>query len=1153
MAITANAAALFAFLFLAFTAGTGTAIGNEGGGEMTGVVINEVLSSNGSGIEDEDGDTVPWIELYNAGDQPVSLHYYGLSDDYSRPWRWVMPDVTLQPGEFLLIFASGKNRSDPAAPLHTNFRVSQSGEEVVLTDVNGRRIDHIPPTFIPTDVSYGRYPDGSDHLEFFDRPTPGEPNVSSGFDELLEPPSFSHTGGFYTEDFDLELSTPSTGAVIRYTLDGSEPDSTSPVLDGPIRITDRTPLPNNLSMIVTAPLDGVHILGFYPEWPDGQVFKGNVVRARVFRPGSRPSRTATHSFFVDRRGGDRYHMPVVSIVTDSLHLFGYETGIYVPGIVHDYRDRLDELPFEVYEKLYDADEHLVGNYSQRGHDWERPASFEFFDEQGGRVHSQDIGIRIHGGGSRALTQKSLRLYARNEYGENRFRFQVFPDLPHREYNRLILRNSGQDFFVRSTMFRDAFMQKLIGGLNFDTQAYRPSVVFINGEYWGIHNIRERYDEDYLARTYGVDPGRVQMLNDSAEVDIGSNEHYLAMMDFVAERDPADPANYEHIRTMMDVDNYLDYLVAQAFIRNVDWPGNNIEYWRLDTEYDPDTPPGHDGRWRWLMIDTDAGFGLLNPWRVESFDMINHMTSDRYDDWPNPEWSTRLIRRMMRYEEFRNEFINRSADYMNTLFHPDHVIPLIDRFEENLEPVIEEHIRRWGQIASKERWHFNVERMREFARKRPGYNREHIRRHFGLRGMADLTVDVSGLHKGRVQVNRLVIDGETEGPAARRESPYPWKGRYFADVPVRVTVLPYDGYRFSHWEGTGIKNASIVSGYSGSSAIDSDTLTLIFAPDRHVELKAVFVPDETSLPGLPAAHPLVEGDYRMDRWDPDADPGSWPDNMVFQYMADPEPGLDSPAAGVAGGAYNLSSRTRINGMGEKGFSFINTSSLEGNPGFPGLRLGAAVLALDTREMKEVSVSWTGGTVEPNSRVYHLRLQHRIGSDGEFRDVVDESGEPVEYERHHEAGHSRRFRDIRLPDATANKPRVELRWKYYYTGIRKDDESGARSRLRVGEIHVTGRYAREYDGQPVEKNRVLANYPNPFNQNTFIQFQLEEETTVAVSLFDVSGRKVMRVRERMRLSAGHHAIRVDASGLSSGMYLYRVETPDWIGHGKMTLIR
>jgi hypothetical protein len=1132
------------------------------------VVINEILASNSTGIVDEDGDPEPWIELYNKGDEAVELAGFGLSDDDERPWRWIFPDTTIAPGEYLLVFASGKDRAKPGRAMHAGFRVSRFGEPVSLTDINGRVLDRVPPVELPVDVSYGRLPDGADNWVFFDRPTPGYSNTSDGYDEILDPPVFSREGGFYTYDFDLYLdagasgsgffsgvdgspgssaaseagsglgTTASTMSVhIRYTLDGSEPDSSSPLADGPIRITDRTPEPNGISAIPTSPPEIPLILGYKWHHPQGQVFKGTVVRARAFREGGKPSPVATHTYFVDSRGGTRYHLPVVSLSTDSLHLFDHETGIYIPGIHFDLGGPEDDPKKD--------EPHLFGNYVQRGIEWERPASMEFFDEQGERVFAQDIGIRIHGGRSRSLPLKSLRLYARSDYGESRFNYPFFPDLPYRDYNRLILRNSGQDFFGRSTMFRDGFMQTLVRDLNMDTQEYRATVVFINGEFWGIMNIRERYDEDYLARTWGVDPDNVDLLQNNMEPKAGDSLHYSAMMDFIEENDPASREVYDQIRTMMDIDNYLDYIIAQMIIRNVDWPGNNIEYWRLRTDWNPDAPPGHDGRWRWMVVDMDAGFGLLNPWRVASFDMVRHMTNDKYDGFSNDPWSTVLIRRLLRNDEFRNEFIRRSADYLNTIFLPGHVIAMIDRFEESLEPVIEEHILRWGQIESKSRWHFNVERMRDFAKRRPGYVREHLMDFFGLEEMFRLQVDVSAMHKGRVQVNHLTIDENTPGTAGR-ESPWPWTGTYFTGIPLDLKARAYSGYRFSHWEEYDPKTREVTRIHSWQEQIRIHN-------GKDMGLRAVFVPSSEAPELIPEPHVLMDGPYHFRAWEPDAEPGSFPDNMAFQYMADPDPGLRSPAAGFTGGAYDLESRTRINGLGDGGFAFLNTSSTEGNPGYPGARLGAAVLALDTRGMKNIRVNWTGGTVQPNYRIYHLRLQYRINGEGEYRDVTDEWGEPVEYQRHHQAGHSRRFEDIKLSQAAWNKPYVELRWKYYYTGEQVTTGSGARAQLRVGDITVAADPMLVHEGEEITGPQIRQNYPNPFNNTTNIRIFLPEETQVSVSLFDVSGRLVRRVREHMRLSAGYHTIRVDAGDLAGGIYVYRVDTPGWTAHGKMTLIR
>ncbi len=186
------------------------------------VLINEFMASNGETIADEDGDFEDWIELYNAGESAVNLEGFGLSDDYERPFRWVMPGITLQPGEFLLIWASGKHRTDPSGELHTNFSISSSGEELLLTSPDGTRIDEIAPLPVPRDISYGRFPDGSSAFYFFDTPTPGSANSDSENPPMLGQPEFSAEGRTYSSPIELSLSA-SADAQIYYTLDGSVP------------------------------------------------------------------------------------------------------------------------------------------------------------------------------------------------------------------------------------------------------------------------------------------------------------------------------------------------------------------------------------------------------------------------------------------------------------------------------------------------------------------------------------------------------------------------------------------------------------------------------------------------------------------------------------------------------------------------------------------------------------------------------------------------------------------------------------------------------------------------------------------------------------------------------------------------------------------
>lgn len=203
------------------------------------IVINEIQASNGQTIVDDDDDAEDWIELFNDSDSSISLAGYGLSDDYNDPFRWTFPDdVSIGPGKFLLIWASGKDRADLNSLLHTNFRISSDGEEILLTAPDSTRIDEIEPIPIPRDISYGRYPDGSGQFFFFDEPTPKAPNTGKKVDELLTPPVFSHSGGTYSDTFQLTLSSSESDTEIYYTTNGVVPEpEPSMRYTGPVTIT----------------------------------------------------------------------------------------------------------------------------------------------------------------------------------------------------------------------------------------------------------------------------------------------------------------------------------------------------------------------------------------------------------------------------------------------------------------------------------------------------------------------------------------------------------------------------------------------------------------------------------------------------------------------------------------------------------------------------------------------------------------------------------------------------------------------------------------------------------------------------------------------------------------------------------------------------
>jgi hypothetical protein len=737
------------------------------------LAINEMMASNATTIHDEDGDFEDWIELYNYGSLPVDLEGFGLSDDNDSPFKWVFPATVLNPGDLILVWASGKDRTGTGSPLHTNFSISSDGEELILTSPDDIRIDEIPPIPVPTDISYGRFPDGTGDLYFFSQPTPGQVNDTETWSGILEKISFSHDPGFYTGDFSLELSHADNDAVIYYSLDGSVPDVNSLQYTSAIAITDRSEEENQHSEIPTTSVLPPEWRGWKP--PDGKVAKSTIIRATAVKPGFLSSPAGSATYFVFPNGRERYTMDVVSIITEHDHLFSDATGIYVPG--------------DSYEGS-----HRTGNYHNRGEEWERPASIEFFADE--LYFQQDIGIRIHGGWTRRDPIKSLRLYARSEYGESRFNYRIFPDLPYTSYNRLLLRQSGNDWAV--TMFRDAAAQSLASHLDLDTQAYRPTVIFLNGEYWGIKNLRERYDRHYLERVYGVDPGNIDLLTGQNIVIEGDNTHYNQMVDFIDQNDLGNDVYFSQVLEMMDINNFLDYYSTQIYYQNTDWPSHNIDFWRLRVEYNGYAPKGHDGRWRWLLYDVDRALGLFPTSWDYTFNMMEYLTS-RLDP-EGREWPNLLLRNLLENETFKNSIINRIADHLNTAFLPARVNPVIDSFSIRVEPEIEEFIRRWGYPGSKNEWRTLVQRMHTNAGNRPSYVRQHVMDHFGIPGMADVTVAVNSPEGGYIRINSIDITPSTPGVEA---DPYPWTGGYFQGIPVEIEAVHNQGYTFSHWTGTGI--------------------------------------------------------------------------------------------------------------------------------------------------------------------------------------------------------------------------------------------------------------------------------------------------------------------------------------------------------------
>ncbi len=644
------------------------------------VVINEIMSDNESVIADEDGSFSDWIELYNTSDVPVSLENLYLSDDENAPLKWEIPNLTLPPHGFLLVFASGKNKDQ--GELHTNFKISSSGEIVILSDDVGNWIDHIPAVPLVANQSFGKIPDGMGYPVTLNR---NSPLGSNNFNNALE---FSHETGFYTAPFS-QVITATFDDPVHYTTDGSEPKGSSEIWTGDQSFGYTYSKPNLISEIPSAPsMDLTNHLFWVP--PNDEVEKAHVLRYATFRNGIRTSPIYSHTYWVDSLINTKFSMPLVSLVTTSKNFFDDESGIYVPGQAFDM-----------------TSPHHTGNYQNRGAEWERPIHISYLTTEGELVMEQDAGVRINGGYSRMAPQKSLRLYAREEYGDKYFDYNVFPGRELDSYKRLILRSPmGAKF---NTLINDVLAHELVRDMDLDFMDYQPAVVFLNGEYWGIHTIRERVDEYYIAAHHDLDPEDVIIVN------TWENEDYLALISYVSENDLSMDAHYQWVADRMDISNYIDYQIAEIFLNNYDWPLNNQKIWK----------PANGGKWRWIFFDIDQGFGDAR------YNMMEHSTlNDESVGWPNPPSSTLLFRRLLENEGFRTAFLDRFAEMLAGDFSVEKTFAKLDDVIALYEDEMERYIERWDYTESLEEWEEKVDFfIRLYLENRPCIMDTHIRDYF----------------------------------------------------------------------------------------------------------------------------------------------------------------------------------------------------------------------------------------------------------------------------------------------------------------------------------------------------------------------------------------------------------------------------------------
>lgn len=543
-----------------------------------------------------------------------------------------------------------------------------------------------------------------------------------GWSQVIQPNgiSCSHESGVYTEDFVVSLGTSNTNAVIRYTLNSETPSAKSQAYDSGIQISQQLTKNYKSHTIPTTPLDG--------KWEDfewkqaSQVNKAVIVRFALFDGEARLSPVYTKTYFWDAQLD--YSFPVVSVVTDSHNLFAYDTGIYVPGKTYDQSS-------DVWNPF--------GNYRNRGEEWEREVHFSFFDTQQNLVVETDAGMRMKGVGSTSFPQKSFTVYFRKEYGQNKIYYPFFGTNSVLPYKRLIFRNGGNDFL--HTHFRDAYMQGLLSDMDLETQKSKPSVVFINGEYWGIHNIREKHDKHYFEARFGIEEDNLNILSHCGIIDEGSNSDYNALVQYIETHDVEDSLVYAAVSKEIDVLNFMDYHIAELYFANYDWPCNNVKMWKTNDL---------DAKWRYLVYDLDYSFGESEH-SLHNTASLEHSLSEG-EIWPHCTCANLVFRNLLKNETFKKQFISRFLYHLTHTFAVSKMQEALDDYESVYEKEMQEHIYRWGYPNSMDAWKYEIERMRVFAQYRSCYVVRNLEDYFGV----NLQYTCDELPERKDQKNRLKI-------------------------------------------------------------------------------------------------------------------------------------------------------------------------------------------------------------------------------------------------------------------------------------------------------------------------------------------------------------------------------------------------------------
>jgi len=602
------------------------------------IKISEVLAANTHTNMDADFYAFSdWIELSNTSKQSQDIGGYFLSDDKDKVKKWMIPVGTeLAAQSQLLIWADKKDKK--LKELHANFKLSLKGETVTLADKTGKVIDFITFSKQESDISSAKINNTIVSL----LPTPNDKNgMPFTNNERSLMPSFSYPSGFYDSVLTLSLAQQSS-TTIYYTTDGSQPSKASKKYTQAISINKTT-----------------------------------VVRALSFEAGKLPSKTTSHTYFINHQT----LLPVVSLTTDSVYLFDDEIGIHTDGT--------NGTPLKQCNKS----ETRAVNYAQ---EWERPVNFEYFDENHLSKFSLGVDLGITGQCSRKFPKKSLALELNSKYGTKSLKYKLYPNKDLNEIKDFKLRMGNQGYEI-GDILAASLVEKY--QLDVDYQAYRTVQLFMNGEYWGIYNIREKKGGEYLKSNY-PNLGKVDIL-DKDSIKKGDLLDYNTLRNYLNNNDLANPLHYRKVLDMVDEKSFIDYMIFMIYSGNVDWVDSNQRSWKEKKA---------GAKWRWILDDIDYGFKHADAdvnVNVNLFEMLKDSGSNTN--------LVLLFNGLLKNNSFKLAFKTRFNALLIEAFKVENVQALINKINTEREVYMSLEKSEWGIDLNDYTQHINKVRLFANAR------------------------------------------------------------------------------------------------------------------------------------------------------------------------------------------------------------------------------------------------------------------------------------------------------------------------------------------------------------------------------------------------------------------------------------------------------